>query len=189
MKALSLFLVCLLYTNLLRGQESTLHLAVVAGDGAKHNVHEKFRIQPVVQVTDENDKPIQGATIVFTLPSKGPGGTFEHGRHTLTLNTDAQGRAGAYGIQLNKKLGPFKIDVTASYQGQTATASIAQTSIVGAKKPGSGPFGISNRTWVLLGLGALLIAGAIVAAHNLKSRPNPNVLTGTPGTPTVGGPK
>jgi hypothetical protein len=188
MKAQSLFLVCLLFTNLLRGQDSAFHLTVVAGDGAKHNIHEKFRIQPVVQVTDENDKPIQGATIVFTLPSKGPGGTFEHGRHSLTLNTDAGGRAGAYGIQLNKKLGSFKIDVTASYQGQTASASIAQTSITGTKKS-AGAFGISTKTWVLVGLGALLIAGAIVAAHNLKSGPNPNVLTATPGVPTVGGPQ
>ncbi len=188
MKAQSLFLVCLLFTNLLRGQEPAFHLTVVAGEGAKHNIHEKFRIQPVVQVTDENDKPIQGATIVFTLPSKGPGGTFEHGRHSLTLNTDASGRAGAYGIQLNKKLGPFKLDVTATYQGQTASTSIAQTSIAGSKKPG-GAFGITTRTWVLVGLGALLIAGAIVAAHNLRSSPNPNVISAIPGVPVVGGPK
>jgi hypothetical protein len=189
MKAQSLFLVCLLFTNLLRGQDSGLRLNVLAGEGASHNIYQKFRVLPVVQVTDENDKPIQGATVVFTLPAgKVPGGTFEHGRHTLTINSDPTGRAGAYGITLNKRTGPFTIQVTASYQGQTATVNIAQTSIAGTKHSGSA-YGISTRTWVLVGLGALLIAGAIIAAHNLKSGGNPNVLVATPGVPTVGGPQ
>jgi hypothetical protein len=188
MKAQSLFLVCLLFTNLLRGQDSPIHITVAAGEGASHNIYQKFRVQPVVLVADENDKPIQGATVVFTLPAKGPGGTFEHNRQTLTINSDATGRAGAYGIRLNKKTGPFAIQVTATYQGQTASASIAQTSIAGTKKS-QGAFGISTRTWVLLGLGAVVIAGAIVAAHNLKSGRDPNVLVAAPGVPTVGGPQ
>jgi hypothetical protein len=190
MKARSLFLVCLLFTNLLRAQESGVRLTVLAGEGASHNINQKFRVLPVVQVTDENDKPIQGATVVFALPTgKGPGGTFEHSRHTLTINSDPTGRAGAYGIKLNKKPGPFIIQVTASYQGQTATVNIAQTSVAGTKHSGGGAYGISTRTWVLVGLGALAIAGAIIAAHNLRSGSNPNVLIASPGVPTVGGPQ
>lgn len=165
-----------------------MKITVVAGEGVSHNVRQKFRTAPVVEIADSDGKPLQGASVVFTLPDKGPGGTFEHGKKTLTLTADAQGRATAYGIHLNKRTGPFTIQVAATYQGQTANVAISETSVAGAKKPGEA-FGVTYKTWVLVGLAAVVIAGAIVLAHNLKGGPNPNVLTATPGVPVVGGPQ
>jgi hypothetical protein len=187
MKALSVFLVTLLFTNLLRAQEPALRVSVVTGDGARQVINQKFRIEPVVEVVDEHGKPVEGAEVVFSLPSKGPGGLFDNGSKSLTVSTDAQGHATAHGVRVNRLKGPFQIGVAASFQGRTANAAIAQVSVTRAHK--SGAFGVSTKTWVIVTLSALAIAGAIIAAKQFKSGPNPNVLTATPGIPTVGGPK
>jgi hypothetical protein len=187
MKVSSLFLVFLLVSNLLRAQEPSIRVLIVAGQDEIHNVNRKLRTQPVVEVQDQNRNPVQGAAVVFTLPSQGPGGTFENGSSTLTLTTDHLGRAIASGIRLNKQLGPYTIHVTASYQGQTANALITQTNVSGVPASG-GTLGVSTRAWVLLGVSVVLIAGAVVAAHNLLNQSNPNHLTITPGTPVVGAP-
>jgi hypothetical protein len=187
MKALSVFLVTLLFTDLLRAQEPALRIAVVAGQSARQNINQKVRVEPVVEVDDEKGKPVEGAEVVFTLPSQGPGGTFENGSKMLTVTTDAQGRATARAFRVNRLKGAFDIRVTASDHGRTATAAIAQTSVNHVRSGGA--FGISTKTWVIVTLSVLAIAGGIVAAKQFKSGPNPNILTATPGTPTVGGPK
>ncbi|HUA84354.1 MAG TPA: hypothetical protein VMB85_10885 [Bryobacteraceae bacterium] len=187
MKASSAFLVCLLVSNLLHAQEPSIRVLILSGQDEIHNINRKVRTQPVVEVQDQNRNPVQGAAVVFTLPSQGPGGTFENGSNMLTLTTDHQGRATAAGIRLNKQLGPYTIHVTASYQGHTANAIITQTNVSGTPASG-GTLGVSTRAWVLLGVSIILIGGAVVAAHNLTSGTNPNHLTITPGIPVVGAP-
>lgn len=194
MKAQSVFLVSLLFMNLLRAQEPALHITVIAGEGITHNVtqfekeEKKGRFDPVVQVEDQNGKPIQGASVIFALPAQGPGGTFPNSNPTLLVTTDPHGRATARGIRWNKLTGPFSIHVTASYKGLSANATIAQTTI-SASIHASGPFGVSDRTWVIAGVVLLAVAGGVIAARNLRSGANGNVLTATPGTPVVGGPQ
>jgi hypothetical protein len=191
MKALSIVLVSLLFVNLLRGQEPGLHITVVAGEGVTHNItqiEKKGRYDPVVQVEDENGKPIQGASVVFALPAQGPGGTFENSTATLVVTTDAHGRAVARGIRLNKLTGSFNIRITASYQGRSANASISQTTISAVIRA-NGPFGVSKKSWVITGLTLLAIGGAVFAYKDLKSGANSNTITATPGIPVVGGPQ
>jgi hypothetical protein len=188
MKAQSVFLITLLFTNLLRAQEPALHVTVVAGEGSRQIVSQKSRVDPAVQVEDEKSKPVEGAAVVFTLPSQGPGGSFDNGSKMLTVTTDAQGRATAHGISVNRLKGRFEIRVTASYQGRTANATIAEMNVTHAPHAG-GAFGVSTRTWVYAGLVLLAIGGGIFAYKEFKPGPNPNVLTATPGTPTVGGPQ
>lgn len=186
MKAQSLFLVSLLFTNLLRAQEPALHIAVIAGEDAKQRVNEKAIVEPAVQVEDQNGKPVAGAAVVFSLPEQGPGGSFGNGGKTITAATDSQGRATAKGLHLNRLTGPFNIHVTATYESRSAIATIAERS---SRVRALGAFGISTKTWVLVGFCVLAIAGGIVAAKQFRSGPNPNVLTATPGTPVVGGPQ
>ena len=129
---------------------------------------------------------MEGAAVVFTLPISGPGGTFENGSRTLTVSTDSLGRAVAHGIHLNRLKGPFDIHVVATYENRSADVNISQVAVTGVKR--SGAFGVSTKTWVLVGLGVVLIAGAIVAAKQFRSGPNQNVLTAIPGVPVVGAP-
>jgi hypothetical protein len=187
MKAQALFVVCLLFTNLMHGQEPALRISVVAGEGASQVINQKGRVDPVVQVQDANGKAIEGAEVAFTLPNQGPSGVFENGSKTLTVTTDAEGRATGRGLVLNRLKGDFDIQVTASYQGRTASVSVAQKSV--ARIHSAGAFGISTKTWVIAGLCLLAIAGGIIAAKELRSGSKPNVLTATPGIPTVGGPQ
>jgi hypothetical protein len=188
MKAQSAILVCLLGSNLLRAQEPSIRVLVISGQDEIHNINsQKVRTEPVIEVQDQNRKPVQGAAVVFTLPQQGAGATFENGSNTLTLTTDKLGRVVAHGIRLNKQLGPFDIHVTASYQGQTAKVTITQTNVSGTPSSG-GTLGVSTRAWVLLGVCVIGVAGAVIAAHNLINLNNPNNLTITVGTPVVGPP-
>src|SRR5689334_10476333 len=75
-----------------------LNIVVVEGEGAINNIRQRTAREPIVQVEDENHRPVAGAAVVFTLPSNGAGGAFANGAHTLTTVTDAQGRAVAHGF-------------------------------------------------------------------------------------------
>ena len=104
-----------------------LNLVIVEGDGAINNVKQRTAREPVVQVEDENRRPIAGAAVLFTLPDGGPSGVFANGSRTLTVMTDAQGRAAAKGLRLNDISGKLQIKVEASYQGASTSATITQT--------------------------------------------------------------
>ncbi len=174
--------------NLLTAQQPGLRIAIVEGDGAINNINQKITVVPVVEVRDESGQPVEGAAVVFFLPTQGPGGTFANGTNTLNATTDRQGRAIANGIRLNRQTGKFDIRVTASQGGQTASATITQTNVSGVSSSGSG--GSSKKIWILLAVaGAAAGIGVLVALHHGSSTPSgPPPIVITPGTPTVGGP-
>src|ERR1022692_334718 len=75
-----------------------LNLVVLEGEGATNNIRQRTAREPVVQVQDENHKPVAGAIIVFTLPSNGAGGAFANGARTLSMVRDRKGQAVAHGF-------------------------------------------------------------------------------------------
>src|SRR5277367_3384090 len=91
-----------------------LNLVIIEGDGAINNIRQRTAREPIVQVEDENHKPVAGAAVLFLLPDHGSGGTFANGSHSLSVTTNAQGQATAHGIHVNNVQGPFQITVTAS---------------------------------------------------------------------------
>ena len=166
-----------------------LNIVIVEGEGALNNVKQRVNREPIVQVEDENHKPIAGAAVVFFLPSTGPGGTFANGSQTLTVTTDNLGRASAKGIRPNHQLGKMQIRVTASANGLTSSATITQMNVAGANVGG----GLSTTAKVLIvvGIAAGAAAGAIVATHGGGGSSSGSTTTGvtiTAGTPTVGAP-
>lgn len=196
------FLAFLLLTNLFRVPAlaqvppTSLRIVIVEGDGAINNIKQRVNRDPIVQVEDENRKPIAGAAVVFFLPDSGPSGTFVNGSRTLTVTTDAQGRATAVGIRPNNVEGPMQIRVTASFQGQTASAVINQTNAAGAGSAGAGGLSSTTKLLIILGVAGAAVAGGVVAATRGGGGGGgggggavtpPIVLT--PGTPTVGGPR
>ena len=175
-----------------------LHITIVEGDGAINNVRQRVNRDPVVQVEDDNRKPVAGAVVVFFLPDSGPSGAFVNGSKTLTATTDNQGQAAARGVRFNNQTGQMLIRVTASFGGQTASAIITQTNAAGAGGGGGGANagGMSTGMKVVIALvviGAAAGAGTAVyigtnnSGTSTPSAPPPIVLA--PGTPTVGGPK
>jgi len=197
---LRLFLVFLLlanFTNPVWAQApSALRIVIIEGDGAINNVRQRVNREPVVQVEDENRKPIAGAVVVFFLPDQGPSGTFVNGSKTLTVTTDNQGQAAARGIKFNNQTGQLQIRVTASFQGLTASAIITQTNAAGGGGGGAGGGGLSTGAKILIAvaiLGGAAGAGVFVATRSsgtsggTSGGSTPPAIVITPGTPTVGG--
>jgi hypothetical protein len=169
-----------------------LSITIVEGEGAINNVRQRVNREPIVQVEDQNHKPVAGAVVIFLLPDQGATGTFADGSHMLMAVTDNQGRAAARGIRPNNQSGPLQIRVTASFQGLTASSVITQTNVAGAASA-SGFAGLSTiaKVVIILGIaGGAAAAGAIVATHSGggSSSSTPSTVTLSPGTPTVGAP-
>jgi hypothetical protein len=171
-----------------------LNLVVLEGEGATNNIRQRTAREPIVQVQDENHKPVAGAIVVFTLPSNGAGGAFANGAKTLTMVSDNQGQAVAHGLRPNGLKGQFKIHVNASFQGQTASTSIAQTNaVVAASGTATAGAGVSAKLIVVLAVvGAAAVGGAYYATHNGSSTPaavTPPGTTVAAGAGSVGPPR
>jgi hypothetical protein len=168
---------------------SKIHVDILEGDGQIVNIKARINPAPVVQVVDDQNQPLQGALVVFFLPSQGPGGTFPDGSRNLTVSTDRTGRATAAGIIPNNQTGQFSIRASASYQGQTASADITQVNVSGVSASGTGGGGLSAKAWILIGVLAGAAVGGYLAARGSGSSSSTAGSTGiviTAGTPTVG---
>lgn len=170
-----------------------LNLVIVEGEGAINNIRQRTTREPIVQVEDENHRPVGGAAIVFALPSNGASGTFANGAQTLTTITDNQGRAVARGLRPNNVQGQYQIRVTASKEGQTVTGTITQTNaLVAGAAAGAAGVGISVKLLTILAVaGAAAAGGAVYATRNgggdSTPTPVPATITATGGT--VGPPR
>jgi hypothetical protein len=168
-----------------------LSINIVEGEGAINNIRQRVNREPIVQVEDQNHKPVAGAVVIFFLPGQGASGTFPDGSRMLMTVTDNQGRATARGVRPNNQSGPMQIRVTASFQGLTASSVITQTNAAGAAAAATGAGLSAGAKWaIILSIaGAAAAGGAIAATHgggSSSSAPPPVVIT--PGTPSVGGP-
>ncbi len=145
-----------------------LNLVVLEGEGATNNIRQRTAREPVVQVQDENHKPVAGAIVVFTLPSNGAGGTFANGARTLSMVSDNQGQAVARGFHPNGLKGQFQIRVNATYQGRSTSISINQTNAALAASGAAVGAGVSGKLIaVLVAVGAAAAAGgAYYATHS-----------------------
>lgn len=139
---------------------SKINLVIVEGEGAINNVRQRTAREPIVQVEDENRKPIAGATVLFILPDSGPGGTFANGSRTLQVLTNSKGQAVAKGLKLNNLSGKFQIQVEASYKGMSANAAINQANAV--LSTAAGGTGISGMVASTLAIAASVAAVAVI---------------------------
>lgn len=189
--AYPVFLIPLLLCNLF-GQDRALQVLVVEGDAAILHPNQRSAPEIVVEVDDADTKPVEGATVVFFLPTQGPGGAFANGTNTLTVRTDAMGRATAYGMRPNNKTGVFQIRVSASYRGQTANTTVTQNIVTASAVSGTGGgMGFGTKAWIILGICGAAVAGAVIAATHKGSSGSPanTGITITPGSATVGAPQ
>jgi hypothetical protein len=177
------------------GQEPAhkLNLVIVEGDGAINNIRQRTAREPIVQVEDENHKPVAGAAVLFLLPGRGAGGTFADGSHSLSVVTDSQGRAVAHGLRVSNVKGQFHINVTATSNGMTATNVITQTTVAAGGGGSAATAGVSTKIIVIIAIAAAAAAGgAYYATHSGSSGNNgpPAASTSiTAGTGSVGPPK
>ena len=99
-----------------------LKIIVIAGEDAVNIIQQKTAVAPIVEVRDRNDLPVPGALVTFVIGG-GKAGTFAGGLRSLTITTDAAGRAVATGLNPVAS-GAYHIDVTATFHGERATVTI-----------------------------------------------------------------
>lgn len=179
-----------------------INLVVIEGEGAINNLHQRAARDPIVQVEDENHRPVAGAAVTFTLPTSGTSGEFSNGSKTLTIISDSSGQAVAKGLKTNQVGGKLQIYVTASYRGLRARTLINQfngspgSSGEGAKAAHSGGGG-GKIVAILAIVGAAAAGGVIAATHKSggsssgSGSPAPTIPTPigiTPGSGTISAP-
>ncbi len=171
-------------------QDTGLKLLILEGEGAVNNVKQRSAREVIVEVRDENDNPIGGAVVMFTLPDRGPSGLFANGQKVATVTTGPDGKAQTLITQLNKAKGDMPIRVNASHQGLRTSAVITQANVA-AGAGGAATAGIL--IGIVAGAGAaaavaLTQGGSEPATSNPGAPPRPRA-TVTAGSPTVGPPQ
>ena len=145
---------------------SGIKITVKEGDGALNNIRTSRAKEPVVIVTDAEDRPVAGAQVTFLLPDMGASGMFPASGTTMVVTTGPDGTAVGRGMKPNNVVGQFQIRVTASYQGgQTARTVITQTN---AAPKSSGSAGKTALILAILGG-----AGAAAAIGLTRGSENP----------------
>ena len=172
-------------------QPAALRVVVIEGEDAVNIIQQKTAVRPVVEVRDRNNLPVPGAIVTFSIEG-GKAATFG-GASTLTVATNAAGQAAVTGLTPSAA-GAFQIQVSAAFQGQVATATIAQTNVMTAAQAaaasaasGSGSAsggaggaggggGLSATTIVVAGAA---VAGGVVAATQIADNAGELKFTGT----------
>jgi hypothetical protein len=159
-----------------------LNVSVIEGNNAINSIPLGRSVTPVVEVRDQNDFPVEGATVVFTLPASGPGGTFLKNPTVFTTLTDAHGQASAP-FTVNGIPGKFQLQVTATLGNRRGEAVVTQTNTTGGY---IGP-AMPHRSWYSKWTTWAIIGGAatagIVAWAVTRSSSSKTAVTLTPGAP------
>src|SRR5436309_3517364 len=108
---------------------AALKIVVIEGEDSVNLIDKKTAVKPTVEVRDKNDLPVAGASVRFAI--NGRSAAFQGGSRSVTVTTDSLGRAAVNGITPTAK-GAVQIQVQASYQGQSASATITQTNFANA---------------------------------------------------------
>ncbi len=173
-----------------------LKLLVLAGNGEMNDLERKVMAPLVVQVLDQNDRPVEGAAVVFRFPLDGPGATFAGGKTSQTVRTNGRGEAAALNWMANGEVGTFEIHVTADYGNELGEATVKMQNVSriveGTNRAAKHKHWYSP-TWVkvaLVGGAAAAVVGIVLAtrggSHSSSSSTVP--ITITPGSPSVGQP-
>ncbi len=140
-------------------QPAALHVTLIEGEGAVYPAGSRATRGLTVKVTDETGRPVEGATVSFSLPSDGPVGVFASGARTEIATTHADGGAAVWGMQWNRMPGPFGILITAvkgaARGGVTCSQSLAVAAAPDRRQSRAGP---ASHKWVWITLA--VVAGA-----------------------------
>jgi hypothetical protein len=164
-------------------QPNKLFIQILDGEGALNDIRSRTAREPIVQIEDENHKPIAGAVVLFTTPGSGPSAVFSNGLTSFQMTTGVDGKAVAQGLKPNNATGQFQIQVAATYGALSSVAVINQTNTGKSSAQSHAAHGAPIKVITIVSV----LAGGAVATGLLLSRGSHSD-TITPGTPTVGAP-
>jgi len=164
----------------------SLRIIPLAGDGEFNDLGRNIMTPLVVQVLDQDARPIEGADVVFRFPLMSPTATFPNQRNSLTVRTNADGQAAALGWTASG-MGAFRVQVTASRGNEQGQISVTMTNVAQI----TDQVKRKNKHWWSTKWGKIgIIAGAasVAAVVVLTTRGSgTTTITAVPGFPTIGG--
>jgi hypothetical protein len=167
-----------------------LKILVLTGAGATNSIPSRKATAPVVEVRDENDRPIENAAVVFEAPVSGAGATFSKDRPILEVKTNSQGQAAPPEYRANEVVGAFVISVKASAGERAGNVEIHQINSLRAAPTPNAPQARFSKKWIILGVvaGAAVAAIVLVTARGSSAASAPPGITVSPGPITIGTP-
>jgi hypothetical protein len=173
----------------------SLKVTALAGNHEMNDLERGLVAPLVIQVLDQNDRPVEGAEVVFRFPLNGPGATFRGGNTSQTVRTNGQGQAAAVNWTANNQVGAFSVHVNAAYGNQLGETTVSMSNVTRIVEDTSKKKKLTSwyaSKWVKIALiagGAATVAGVILATRSGGSSSSSTpTITITPGSPTVGGP-
>jgi hypothetical protein len=169
-----------------------LKVMALAGDGEMNDLELKVMAPLVVDVLDQNGRPVEGAAVVFRFPLNGPSATFSNGEKAKTVRTNADGQAAAVDWMANGGPGKFQVHVNASRGNELGEAVISMSNVERvteeSKKNKGKQKSVWSSKWVKIGIVAG-VAGAVVGIVLATRGGSTSTVSASPGTPTIGGPR
>lgn len=174
------------------GASTTQSLKVMplAGNGETNDLQKGIMAPLVVQILDQESRPVEGADVTFRFPVQGPSASFAGNSNSQTVRTNADGQASATGWTANSTVGQFQLQVTASRGNELGTAIIFMTNAATVTgEPKKQHKSVWSSKWTKIGLvaGIAAVVTIIVLATTGGSDSNTTTITGVPGSPSIGG--
>jgi hypothetical protein len=175
------------------GAPHALFIDILQGEGALNDVRARTAREPIVEIRDENHKPVAGVVVLFVVDNNtgGLGATF-NGAQAFSTTTGADGQAVGRGFQITKTTGRFHISIDAR-QGNLHTravineVNVLQVSHIALVNELATVASSKAGLIALLEIAAVGAVGGVVAATNPASPVTITTGTGTVGPPTTPG--
>jgi len=164
----------------------SLRILPLAGDNAVNDLERQVMSPLAVQVLDQNDRPVEGATVTFRFPITGPSAAFANQQSSQTLQTGANGQARAAGWNANNQVGSFVVQVTASRGSEQGLGTITMTNIPRVLPASEIP---KKRWWTSKWAKIAYIGAAAAITTGIVLSNRSTTIQGGPGIPTIGGPQ
>lgn len=179
----------------------SLHIVILDGEGALNNIRERTAREPIIQVEDENHKPVSEAAVVFLIHGGNNGASASFGNSlSFATKTGPDGKAQTQGLQVGQTPGSFTITVTATVGSLVAESVIHQSNAItaltvaskmpnaghGATATHGGIFGVSKTVAVIVAGAVVGTVVGVVVATNSGSSTQVTTGPGTVGPPSPG---
>jgi hypothetical protein len=172
----------------------SLQIVILDDEAPLNNISERTAREPIVQVQDENHKPVAAAAVLFAIhPAAGSAASasFANGASTLSVVTNANGVARASGLVMNQFKGTWQLQITASKDGVTTSTTVNETNVAPDTTPGN-PSPNKPPTHLFGGhglavIGGIAVVGVIISIVVIKANESHSTSI-TTGGGTVGPP-
>lgn len=171
------------------GQPKSLLITIVEGEGALNDIRTRTAREPIVEVDDENHKPVAGALVLFSLDKTGSSYANFSGLPTVSVRTDQAGRAVATGFKTTRKKGTYNIKVQATVGVLVADTIINETNIevlIPEHGTTTATVGVGSHHKVVWIVSGVLVAGAVAGIVIATQQSSPTTIS--TGTGSVGAP-